>query len=345
MPSVSPAGGAQHFRSGNPVPSHAAYPTGLMAAMVRRWWGTLGAMSTDSEISITGVVVGFDGSPSSLLALEWAADAAVAYGRPLTLLRARPDAEGEVTEVDADEAAQLLGEEQAELLEDAAQRIVASRPGLDVHVVVHPDSPVEALLDASRSADLIVLGSRGTEGFRGLLLGSTVMNVAPLSGCPVVVLYVPDEDADIARANARHPADVVVGYDGSESAGLALGFGLRHAAATGRGVAVVVVAKGRASVAPAVQVSSGGQGLPDHIRQLLRAASEVADSHPGVPVTYWYGVGRPAGVLIAEGSGSPLAVVGARGVGGLAGLLLGSVGLQMLMHAECPVALVHPSSA
>jgi nucleotide-binding universal stress UspA family protein len=45
-------------------------------------------------------------------------------------------------------------------------------------------------------------------------------------------------------------------------------------------------------------------------------------------------------VLIKEASGSPLAVVGARGRGGFAQLMLGSVGLQMLIHAECPVALV-----
>lgn len=299
-------------------------------------------MSIDT--AITGVVVGFDGSNSSSLAVDWAADAAVAHGAALTLLTARPDAEGEVTEVDAEEAAELLGEDLAELLEEAAARVRASHPGLDVRAVVHPDSPVEALVDASRTADLIALGSRGSEGFRGLLLGSTVMEVVPVAHCPVVVLYEPDEDADIAKANARHPDQIVVGYDGSVSSDLAMAFGLRHAAATGRAVAVVVVTKGRSSDEPAVEVSADDEGVPDRVRELVTSAAEVADTHANVPVTYWHAIGRPAGVLIAEGSGSPLAVVGARGVGGLTGLLLGSVGLQMLMHAECPVALVHPSA-
>lgn len=299
-----------------------------------------------TESPIEGVVVGFDGSPTAILALDWAADTASAYGVPLTLLRARPNAEGEVLEVDIDseDAADILGAAHAEALEDAAERVAASHPHLEVKVVVHPDAPVDALLDASRSAEVIAMGSRGLEGFAGLLVGSTVMNVTPHAHCPVVVLYQPDEKTELAKAHAKHPAEVVVGYDGSESSDAALAFALRHAAATGLGVSVLVVTKGRKGSADPVPVSAADEGLAEGVGELLAAAASVAEG-ADAPVSYLHAVGRPAGVLISEAAGAPMAVVGARGRGGFAGLVLGSVGLQMLIHAECPVAVVHTAEA
>jgi len=289
------------------------------------------------------VVVGFDGSATSLLALDWAAGAAAAYGVPVTLLKAHPDAEGEVLEVviDSADALELLGDANAQALELAAERVAGDHPGLEVKAVVHPDSPVQSLLDASKTADVIVLGSRGLEGFRGLLLGSTTMNVAPHAQCPVVVLYQPDEETAAARASARHPNEVVVGYDGSVSADLALSFALRHAAATGCGVVVVLVSKGQVGESPAEPITADSAGLSEAVQELLHEAAQVADTHAEVQVHYLHAVGRPAGVLIEEAAGAALAVVGARGRGGFKGLMLGSVGMQMLIHAECPVAVVH----
>lgn len=299
------------------------------------------------EPPLTGVVVGFDGSTTSLLALDWGADAAAAYRVPVTLLQAHPDVEGEVVEVliDSPDAVGLLGETKAQALEVAAERVAVDHPGLEVKAVVHPDAPVQALLDASKTADVIVLGSRGLEGFRGLLLGSTTMNVTPHAHCPVVVLYQPDEATEAAKASARHPDEVVVGYDGSESADQALAFALRHAEATGLGVAVVLVSKGRAGGPPAQPITVDSAGLSEAVLDQLRGAMQVAGTHAAVPVSYLHAVGRPAGVLIEEAAGAALAVVGARGRGGFAGLVLGSVGLQMLIHAECPVALVHGGPA
>jgi nucleotide-binding universal stress UspA family protein len=299
----------------------------------------------EDQTPIEGVVVGFDGSASAALAVDWAAAAAAAYGEPLTLLQSRPDAEGEVVELeDRDEAHELLGPDRAQQLDAVARRVVAAHPGLEVRAVVHPEAPVAALLDASGTADIIAMGSRGLEGFRGLLLGSTTMHVAPHARCPVVVLYEPDEETAAARADARHPAEVVVGYDGSTSADLALAFALRHAAATGLGVAVIVVTKSRRSDA-AVAVPADGEGLAEPAAELVRSAAQVAQTRPEVAVRYLHAHGRPAGVLIAEAAGAPLAVVGARGLGGFAQLVLGSVGLQMLMHAQCPVAVVHTRAA
>lgn len=289
---------------------------------------------------LSGVVVGYDGSASADIALEWAGEAAQRYGVPLTLLRARPDAEGTIarlplTSPPDDGAAIAPG------LVEAATRMAAERPGLSVQAAVHPGSPVQAMLAASESAQMLVIGSRGLEGFRGLLLGSTAMQLAPHASCPVVVLYEPGDATAAARANARHPDEVVVGYDGSTSADVALAFGLRHAKACDLGLAVVIVRPGRRDTAPAEPIDLDSPEIDEPIQALAKQARAIADSEPDVAVSYLSATGRPTEVLIAEAAGAPLAAVGARGLGGFAGLALGSVGLQMLMHAECPVAVVH----
>jgi nucleotide-binding universal stress UspA family protein len=284
-------------------------------------------------------VVGFDGSPASYEALDWGAATAAARVLPLTLLAARPDAAAPVIELADAEEEGLISQEMSATLADAQSRAAQAHPGLTVTTVIHPDSPVEGLLHASTTADLIVIGSRGLGGFAGLLIGSTAMNLAPYADCPVVVQYVPDEETVAARKSARHPNEVVVAFDGSHFAERALVFGLRHAQASGLGVAVVYVTPGSAA-GPPEPIEPDSPELSEEAREDLAAAVRITDRHANVPVTFLHGVGRPAGVLIKEASGSPLAVVGARGRGGFAQLMLGSVGLQMLIHAECPVALV-----
>ncbi len=289
-------------------------------------------------MTLEGVVVGYDGSAAAQVALDWAADAAVAYGLPLTLLSARPDAEAELLDLEEAIDEGLLRAEAIEHLAAAREQVVADHPGLTVDVLISPDSPVVSLLSASEVADLVVMGSRGLDGFHGLVLGSTTMNVTPYADCPVVVLYEPDQETEEARAFARHPEQVVVGFDGSVFAERALTLALRHADVTGLGIAVVMVSRGRPERAPA-PITLETEGLRTGVRKVLAQAMDVVGDRPDV--TYLYGVGPPAGILIAEAAGAPLAVVGARGRGGFAQLLLGSVGLQMLLHAECPVAVVH----
>jgi nucleotide-binding universal stress UspA family protein len=69
----------------------------------------------------------------------------------------------------------------------------------------------------------------------------------------------------------------------------------------------------------------------------------IAEGFSDVPVRFRHGHGRPAGVLVDESLGCALALVGARGLGGFVGLLMGSVSQQVPAHADCPVAIVRPS--
>lgn len=289
-------------------------------------------------MTFEGVVVGYDGSVAARVALEWGASSAHAYGVPLTILNARPDAEAELLDLSEAIDEGMLRKATADRLAAAGERVRQSQPDVEVEVLVSPESPVASLLSASQEADMLVLGSRGLGGFEGLLLGSTTTNVAPYAQCPVVVLYEPDEATQEARAFARHPQEIVVGFDGSLYAQRALTFALRHADATGLAVAVVIVSKGSPERAP-TPIASDTPDVSPVIADVLATAQDLVGDR--TDVVYLHGVGPPARILIAEAAGAPLAVVGSRGRGGFAQLLLGSVGLQMLQYAECPVALIH----
>jgi nucleotide-binding universal stress UspA family protein len=282
----------------------------------------------------TGVVVGADGSENGIAALRWAAATAVAYGLPLTVLYARPDMM----------AKPILVTEPEGVLADAVAVARAHQPDLEIRALQMPDAPVQSLLAAGESADVVVLGSRGVEGFRGLLLGSTTMHVAPYAQCPVVVVHsgleggFPFEDTEGYPGN---PGQVVLGYDGSPASNRAAAFAFRHAAATGTGVVAVSVEAGRGE--PETEEIDPENATPGSDTSAFHSPVIVtAAAFPDVPVSFVAGTGRPAEVLLAEAVGADLLVVGSRGSGGFSGLIMGSVSQKVLAHAGCPVAVLHP---
>lgn len=282
----------------------------------------------------TGVVVGADGSENGFAALRWAANTAAAYELPLTVLYARPDAAAQPTLIAQPDG--VLGE--------AVVVARAEQPELEIRALQMPDAPVMSLLAASETADVLVLGSRGVEGFRGLLLGSTTMHVAPYAQCPVVVVHsgteggVPFDGSDEYPGN---PGQVVLGYDGSPASNRAAAFAFRHAAAIGCGVVAVSVEPGRGE--PETEEIDPENATPGSDTSAFHSPVIVtATSFPDVPVSFVAGTGRPAEVLLSEAIGAELLVVGSRGSGGFAGLIMGSVSQKVLAHASCPVAVLHP---
>jgi nucleotide-binding universal stress UspA family protein len=291
------------------------------------------AMPHGLEGADTGVVVGADGSEHGAAALRWAADTAVAYGLPLTILYARPDAIAEAVEVD--EPTGVLGE--------AVAVARAKQSGVQIRALQMPDAPVQSLLAAGENADVLVLGSRGVEGFRGLLLGSTTMHVAPYAQCPVVVVHsgteggIPFEGVPDYPGN---PGQVVLGYDGSPASNRAAAFAFRHAEAIGCGVVAVSVEASRGE--PETEEIDPENATPGSDTSAFHSPVIVtAAAFPDVPVSFVAGTGRPAEVLLSQAVGAELLVVGSRGSGGFAGLIMGSVSQKVLAHAECPVAVLH----
>jgi nucleotide-binding universal stress UspA family protein len=144
-----------------------------------------------------GIIVGTDGSAHSRRALEWAIREAGIRRTPLTVLtvyQALPDYWGAVTSPGvralAAEARKMAQEEADRLLDRAGVR---SRPLL-VTVQAVNGLPAEELLKAAADtdADMIVVGARGSGGFKKLLLGSVSTHLTRHAHCPVAVI--PPED-------------------------------------------------------------------------------------------------------------------------------------------------------
>jgi nucleotide-binding universal stress UspA family protein len=139
------------------------------------------------------IVVGVDGSSESKAALRWALDEARLRQAKLKCVHAWffpsvTDPNGVATRLSA-EVFETLRDDADELLESVIAGVV-SETDADVEIVrsVVEGPPASALIAASDGADLLVVGSRGLGGFRGLLLGSVGQQCVHHANCPVVIV-------------------------------------------------------------------------------------------------------------------------------------------------------------
>lgn len=288
------------------------------------------------------VVVGIDGSRSSAAALRWAADEARARGCPLLAVHAI--AARSVHGVRGYDA--ILQGQIGRAAEAVLTRVLAEQSdavaGLEVarRVLVDP-SPGRALLDAAAQGGLLVIGARGTGGFRNLLIGSMCDQAARHAACPLVVVPV-----DWERGA---PQRLIAGVDGSAGSLGALAWACEEAALHAAALEVVHAylpyTAGRPFGAEFMEAAA-----PGCERRLQAAAQEVLDealAEVGAPPAAQRRVlpGAPASALVEASRAADLLVLGARGREGFSGLLLGSVARQALQQAACPVAIIrtaHP---
>ncbi|MEV4138835.1 universal stress protein [Dactylosporangium sp. NPDC049742] len=285
------------------------------------------------------VVVGVDGSPESLAAVDWAAWDAARRGRRLHIVHAYawpvvhpPLGARRTPELD-------------ELVRHAADTIVAAAVAraraVSSQLPITTETPCEpagaALVHASAWAGTVVVGSRGLGGFGGLLLGSVGAQVAAHAAGPVVVVR-RGEPADAVEAGR-----VVVGIDGSHDAEHALRFAFEQASFRGVGLTTVHTYRWPESTGPGDMlplVYDTEDLLDDERRALAESVCGWADKYPDVDVRRRTVRGAPAPILRRLSHGAELMVVGSRGCGGFTGLLLGSVSQALIHHAACPVAVV-----
>ncbi|MGW2402745.1 universal stress protein [Kitasatospora sp. NPDC001664] len=133
---------------------------------------------------------------------------------------------------------------------------------------------------------------------------------------------------------------VVVGIDGSVQSESAAHWAAEEALQSGRALRMVHVAPGE----------RGGLASEDAPEERLPAPvaairDRVVAARPGVDASCDRTTGNPAYVLAAAGERAGLLVVGSRGLGGVVGRLVGSVGLRVAAHARCPVVLVRDGDA
>jgi nucleotide-binding universal stress UspA family protein len=157
-------------------------------------------MSTGNEgrTSRTTIVVGVDGSEGSSRALRWAADEAAARGDDLTLVHVweRPQAYAPLGLGAYPIDPEPIQEAAQSVLDGLVEEAAELAPDVPVRGLLVEGAAAEALLDAARTADLLVVGSRGLGGFRSLLLGSISQQVAHHAPCPVVIVPAHDTAHD-----------------------------------------------------------------------------------------------------------------------------------------------------
>jgi nucleotide-binding universal stress UspA family protein len=136
------------------------------------------------------IVVGVDGSEGALEALRFAIEEARARGASMAAINAwhvPPMAYGAgfvPTTVDFEGYRTIAHS----ALERSLEEVDAAGSGISVTTHVSEGQPAEVLLEAARDAALLVVGSRGLGGFRGLLLGSVSQQCVHHAPCPVVVV-------------------------------------------------------------------------------------------------------------------------------------------------------------
>ena len=291
----------------------------------------------DTSTPRGAVVVGVDGSPSSDLALDWAVDEATRRRLPLHVVHVFVQDYPTMT-IGIPPVLDDLRAVAHTVLNDAVARANRLGPQLQVTSALHTGSAAKFLIEASARADTVVVGTAGRRGLARAVLGSTAAQVAAHSQAPVVVVR---QAAPTAVSADRR---VVVGVDGAGGCHDAIGYAF--AQASSRGASLTAAHGWWLEYAGDVFAVPYTEGEHEELETSQRALVSEAiagwsEKYPDVEVHQQIVRAEPVGLLTRDSAGADLLVVGSRGRGGFAGLLLGSVSSACAEHAHCPVLVVH----
>jgi nucleotide-binding universal stress UspA family protein len=280
------------------------------------------------------IVVGVDGSTSAHDAVGLAAAEALHRHRPLRVVHAQLLLPSDGLE-DTERLRDGMRGDGWYRLHEAADTARDAAPGVELDLRLETGDPATVLIRESTSAYEVVVGSRGAGGFAELLAGSTALTVSTHGHCPVTVV----------RGTVPLRGPVVVGVDGTAASEPAIELAFDRAALDGADLIAVHVWHPRIS----------GLGLPlgeadrlaltsDHHRLLAERLAGWQEKYPDVHVERVVAEGHVAKRLADYSDTARLLVVGPRGRGGFAGLLLGSTSHALLHHAPCPVLVARADS-
>jgi nucleotide-binding universal stress UspA family protein len=283
------------------------------------------------------VIVGTDGTEQSRAAVIWAAREAQRRGMPLRIAH--------VFEWDWEESRYSIGNEYIDVSRQLAEAVVsnASRLARETapRIAIETDTLIghaaARLLDIAGEAELMVLGHRGRGGFAGLRLGSVSQRVATHAPGPVLVI----------RGRDELDGPVLAGVDDSTAADHVLEAAFE--AAVAHETALLIVRSYLPSIPLWLEnVRPSEVDTPEQdAAELARVEEQLAPwraKYPEVAVEILLTHDGAASSLVTASRKAQLVVVGSRGRGPVRGALLGSVGLQLLHHAECPVLIARPHS-
>jgi nucleotide-binding universal stress UspA family protein len=288
------------------------------------------------------VVAGIDGSAPSLAAGEWAAREAARRFVTLRLVHGHPQPVPPASfgypsfPVDVETPMRQARAILARVGED----LRSDHPQVQIQTALTVGSPAGVLIDESRTASLVVVGTRGLGGFAGLVAGSVSTQVAAHAHGPVLVVR-----GDDPAAGPGPQSPVVVGVDGSPESTLALRFALEAAAASEASLIAIYAwqALPTGNLGPVTPWHYDPDEAEEEARRLLaEQLAGCSERYPQVTIERRTVLSfNPAETLVEASGTAGLVAVGSRGRGGFTGLVLGSTSRTLVHHAHCSIAVIH----
>ena len=276
------------------------------------------------------IVVGVTEASGSRRAVDWAAARAIARRQQLELVGVVGGAVGNVGEGSVLAAAREATEE---LLREEAQRVASD--GLVVTTRVATGDPVTTLIEESKNAALLVIGSDYRGPGQGPARGSHGIRIAAGSTSPVVV--VPDFDITGERAG------VVVGVDGSPVSEAAIAFAAAEADRLGEPLTALIVWTPISAPRNALMVVPHAyrEGMEQSAREALSLSlAGLRGRYPGLEIEEAVAEGFPSAIINELAESARLTVVGSRGHGAVRRFLLGSISHEVLQRLATVTAVV-----
>ncbi|WP_077489641.1 universal stress protein [Sinomonas mesophila] len=304
----------------------------------------------------TGIVVGVDGSEHGNCALKWAAREAERRGTSLHVVTAYSVPLFAASGLDGGYATfdDTVIRDGAEAVLKEALDGLGPLDGVEVTSSVESGDASGVLLEFSKSAELLVFGTRGRGGFVGRLLGSVSSALPAHAHCTTVTVPLRYAERIGEKVDDRHvlaeqakegPAEieriVAVGVDGSEQARVAVLAAAEEAMLLGMPLRIVCAVPQFSGSLAWVPAPIDREQLFQDIRAQLKAGTAWLQSHfPRLEVQTSLLDGPPVDVLVGVSRTVELLVLGTRGRGGFTGMLLGSTTDGVLHHAKGPIMVV-----
>lgn len=314
------------------------------------------------------IVVGVDGSNASRNALRFAIGEAKSLGRSIRVVGAYTvpsvaAATIDVSYVPIDDSA--VRSSVTTVLKEAAAEVKAA--DVPVEAIIEIGDAAGVLVEESKQASLTVVGSRGKGGFAGRLLGTVSSALPAHSACPTIVVPVgwTPEGTGEARPSSSRPVrssaegsierseetdtvpgidysgQVVVGVDslGRESPAL---WEAAHIAMRRNSPLHIQAVITTTVIGPEWIPSQGDleRLIQEGTDKLEAARAALLEKHPELDVRWTLFDGQPAEVLVRASDTCDILVIGSRGRGGFAGLLLGSTSQSVLPYSAAPTMVV-----
>jgi len=289
-----------------------------------------------------GIVVGVDESPAAKVAVQWAARDAELRKIPLTLVHATSPEVATWPNVRLPAGLARWHRDHGRRLVDDAFKVAeeATQHGgpAEVHTEILPSAAVPTLVDLSKDAEMVVTGCRGSGRWPGRLMGSVSSGLLHYAHCPVAIVH--DEDPLMPHPSK---APVLVGIDGSSASELATAIAFDEASRRNVGlIAVHAWSDVDVSEWPGIDWPVT-QSMAEEV--LAERLAGWQEQYPDVQVSRTVVRDQPARQLVQRSEEAQLVVVGSRGRGGFAGMLVGSVGESVAQMARMPVIVARESMA